>query len=168
MDDAIFSSNGDSLEEIVLLHLGLRHLTLSVAESCTGGLLAQRLTSIPNSSRTFLGGIVPYTPELKTLFAGVPPALIEVHGAVSPEVATALAGGIRTLTGSSIGIGITGLAGPTPGSGLDEPKPIGLIYIAIASATVTEVKEVNLTGDRERIRWWATQHALELLRRHLL
>lgn len=168
MDDAIFSSNGDSLEEIVLLHLGLRHLTLSVAESCTGGLLAQRLTSIPNSSRTFLGGIVPYTPELKTLFAGVPPALIEVHGAVSPEVATALAEGIRTLTGSSIGIGITGLAGPTPGSGLDEPKPIGLIYIAIASATLTEVKEVNLTGDRERIRWWATQHALELLRRHLL
>jgi nicotinamide-nucleotide amidase len=168
MDDAIFSSHGESLEEIVLLNLGLRDLTLSTAESATGGLLAQRLTAIPNSSRSFVGGAVVYSPELKTLFADVPTKLIATHGAVSPEVAIALAEGIRTRTNSSLGISITGIAGPTPGTGLDALKPIGLIYIALATPANTELKEINLTGDRERIRFWATQHALELIRRSLL
>jgi nicotinamide-nucleotide amidase len=168
MVDTIFSSHGESLEEIVLLNLGLRNLTLSTAESCTGGLLAQRITAIPNSSRTFLGGAVVYSPELKTLFADVPAELIATHGTVSPEVAIALAEGIRTRTNSSLGISITGIAGPTPGTGPDASKPIGLIYIALATATNTELKELNLMGDRERIRFWATQHALELIRRSLL
>ena len=169
MDDAIFSSNGESLEEVVLLHLGMRHLSLAAAESCTGGLLAQRLTAIPGSSRYFLGGAVVYSDTLKTTFAGTPADLIATCGPVSPEVARSLAEGIRARTEASLGIAITGIAGPGPGEpGPDADKPIGLVYVALADVEGTQVKEFNLTGDRERIRWWATQQALELIRRHLL
>ena len=169
MEDAIFSSHGESLEEVVLLNLGLRNLTLAAAESCTGGLLAQRLTAIPGSSRYFLGGAVVYSDALKTTFAAVPAKLVADKGPVSAEVAKSLAEGIRTRTGASLGISITGIAGPGPGSpGPDANKPIGLVYIALADARHTEVKELNLPGDRERIRFWASQHALELIRRHLL
>ncbi|MGD0445932.1 MAG: competence/damage-inducible protein A [Edaphobacter sp.] len=169
MEDTIFSSHGESLEEVVLLNLGLRSLTLATAESCTGGLLAQRLTAIPGSSRYFLGGAVVYSDALKTTFASVPATLVEDKGPVSPEVARSLAEGIRTRTGASLGISITGIAGPGPGSpGPDAAKPIGLVYIALANERRTEIKELNLPGDRERIRWWASQHALELIRRHLL
>ncbi|HMG02633.1 MAG TPA: competence/damage-inducible protein A [Edaphobacter sp.] len=165
MDDAIFSSRGESLEEVVLLMLEMRHLTLAVAESCTGGLLAERLTSVPNSSRAFVGGAVVYTPELKTLFADVPRETIELHGAVSPEVARALAEGIRSRTGASLGVSITGLAGPAGApSGPDAEKPIGRVYIALADGRKTTVKELNLQGDRDYIRWWSSQHALEFLR----
>jgi nicotinamide-nucleotide amidase len=167
MDDAIFSSHGESLEEVVLLMLGMRHLTLATAESCTGGLLAQRLTAIPNSSRTFMGGAVVYTNELKTIFADVPEPLIDAKGAVSEEVARALAEGIRAHTGASLGISITGLAGPAAGIGPDAEKPIGRIYIGLADSQQTQIKELNLSGDRNRIRFWATQHALELIRRNL-
>jgi nicotinamide-nucleotide amidase len=169
MDDAIFSSHGESLEEVVLLNLGLRNLTLATAESCTGGLLAQRLTAIPGSSRYFLGGAVVYSDILKTTFAAVPTALVANKGPVSPEVARSLAEGIRTRTGASLGISITGIAGPGPGPpGPDADKPIGLVYIALANAHHTQVKEFHLPGDRERIRWWASQNALELIRHHLL
>ena len=148
--------------------LGMRHLTLAAAESCTGGMLAQRLTSVAGSSRYFLGGAVVYADALKTTFANVPQEVVRTEGPVSEAVARTLAEGIRTRTGASIGIGITGIAGPGPGTGPDEGKPIGLIYIGIADADGTQVKELHLTGDRERIRWWATQHALELLRRQML
>jgi len=169
MDDTIFSSHGESLEEVVLLNLGLRSLTLATAESCTGGLLAQRLTAIPGSSRYFLGGAVVYSDALKTAFAGVPAALVAKKGPVSPEVAQSLAEGIRTRTGASLGISITGIAGPGPGApGPDANKPIGLVYIALADGHRTQVKELNLPGDRERIRFWASQHALELIRHRLL
>jgi nicotinamide-nucleotide amidase len=169
MDDAIFSSHGESLEEVVLLMLGMRHLDLATAESCTGGLVAQRLTAIAGSSRYFLGGAVVYSDALKTIFAGVPPATVTTYGPVSPETATALAEGIRTRTGASLGVSITGIAGPGPGApGPDADKPIGLVYIALADGQNTTVKELNLTGDRERIRFWASQHALELIRRNLL
>jgi nicotinamide-nucleotide amidase len=169
MDDAIFSSHGESLEEVVLLNLGLRDLTLATAESCTGGLLAQRLTAIPGSSRYFLGGAVVYSDSLKTTFADVPAELVANKGPVSEEVARALAEGIRARTGASLGISITGIAGPGPGApGPDAEKPIGLVYIALADGRQTQIKELNLPGDRERIRWWASQHALELIRHHLL
>jgi nicotinamide-nucleotide amidase len=169
MDDAIFSSHGESLEEVVLLNLGLRNLTLATAESCTGGLLAQRLTAIPGSSRYFLGGAVVYSDALKTTFASVPAELVAKKGPVSPEVARSLAEGIRTRTGASLGISITGIAGPGPGApGPDADKPIGLVYIALADGLHTQVKEFNLPGDRERIRYWASQHALELIRHHIL
>ncbi len=169
MGDAVFSAHGESLEEIVLLHLGMRHLSLAVAESCTGGLFAERLTSVPNSSSTFSGGAVVYTEELKTTFAGVPPELFKTHGAVSPEVARALAEGIRANAHTSLGIGITGLAGPAGGTpGPDELKPVGLVYIALADGVDTQVKEFYIPGDRDRVRLWATQNALELIRQSLL
>jgi nicotinamide-nucleotide amidase len=168
MDEAVFSSHGESLEEVVLLMLGLRGLTLAAAESCTGGLLAQRLTAIPGSSRYFLGGAVVYSDALKTAFADVPADLIATAGPVSAPVARALADGIRARTGASIAIAITGIAGPTPGTGPDEGKPIGLVYVALADDLGTQVKELHIMGDRDRIRWWAAQHALELIRKSLL
>jgi len=168
MDEDVFSSHGESLEEVVLLMLGMRHLSLAAAESCTGGLLSQRLTAIPGSSRYFLGGAVVYSDALKTTFAGVPADLIEREGPVSEAVARALAEGIRTRTGASMGVSITGIAGPGPGTGPDSAKPLGLVYLGIADADGTQVKQLQLTGDRERIRWWSTQHALEAIRRHLL
>ncbi|HEX2917222.1 MAG TPA: competence/damage-inducible protein A [Edaphobacter sp.] len=167
MDDAIFSSQGENLEEVVLMMMEMRHLTLSVAESCTGGLLGQRLTAVPNSSRAFIGGAIVYTPELKTLFADVPHEMVEMHGAVSPEVARALAEGIRSRTGSSIGLSITGLAGPGTAPGKDAERPVGRVYIGLADGRDSRVKELNLTGDREHIRWWSSQHALEFLRKTL-
>jgi len=171
MGEAVFSSHGESLEEVVLLMLGLRHMTLAAAESCTGGLLAQRLTAVPGSSRYFLGGAVVYADKLKTTFADVPEEMVRTKGPVSDAVAKALAEGIRKKTGASVGVAITGIAGPGPGApGPDEEKPIGLVYVAIsfADSGKTKVVELNLTGDRERIRLWASQHALEQLRRSLL
>jgi nicotinamide-nucleotide amidase len=172
MGEAIFSSHGESLEEVVLLMLGLRHMTLAAAESCTGGLLAQRLTAVPGSSRYFLGGAVVYADRLKTTFAEVPEELVRSEGPVSGPVARAMAEGIRRRSGASVGVGITGIAGPGPGApGPDAAKPIGLVYVAISFAGLTggtSVTELHITGDRERVRWWASQHALELLRRSLL
>ncbi len=169
MKDDLFSAHGESLPEIVHLLLGKQQLTLAAAESCTGGLLSQRLTALPNSSSTFLGGAVVYTSELKTEFAGVPKQLIDDRGSVSEEVARALAEGIRARTGASFGLSVTGLAGPGGGApGPDEKKPIGLVYISLASSSGTVCKQINITGDREHVRLWATQHALEMLRRKLL
>ena len=167
MGDDIFSSHGESLEEVVLLMLGLHGQTLAVAESCTGGLLAERITTIPNSSRTFLGGAIVYTPIVKTALANVPADLIEQHGSVSEPVARALAEGIRKATGATLGLSITGIAGPTLMSGADTGKPIGLVYIGLADGEDTQVKQLQIPGDRDRIRLWSTQHALELLRHRL-
>jgi nicotinamide-nucleotide amidase len=158
------SESSESLEQIVLYYLGLRQATLAVAESCTGGLIAQRITSVPGSSRSFLGGAVVYSNELKTAFAGVPPELIAEHGAVSREVAEALAYGIRRHTGATLGLGVTGIAGPTGGT---EAKPVGLVYIALSDAQKTDSIEKNFRGDRDRIRQWAAQQALDLIRRKL-
>jgi nicotinamide-nucleotide amidase len=171
MGEAVFSSHGEQLEEVVLLMLGLRQMTLAAAESCTGGLLAERLTAVPGSSRYFVGGAVVYTDSLKTEFADVPEELVRSDGPVSKPVARAMAEGIRRRTGASVGVGITGIAGPGPGApGPDAEKPIGLVYVAasFAGESKTKVVELNLTGDRERIRFWASQHALDLLRRSLL
>ena len=175
MGEAVFSSHGESLEEVVLLMLGLRHMTLAAAESCTGGLLAERLTAVPGSSRYFLGGAVVYADKLKTEFADVPEEMVRTEGPVSEAVARALAEGIRKRTGATVGVGITGIAGPGPGApGPDAEKPIGLVYVGVSFAGTkaagggTKVVELRLTGDRERIRWWASQHALEMLRRGLL
>jgi len=164
--DAVFSSHGETLEEIVALYLQMRGHTIAVAESCTGGLLAQRLTAVSGSSRYFLGGAVVYSNDLKTLFCGVPPLMIAEHGAVSAQVARALAEGIQYETGSSIGVGITGIAGPTGGT---EEKPVGLVYVAVVGkAWEPEVVERKFMGDRERIRHWASQQALDMIRRKLI
>jgi nicotinamide-nucleotide amidase len=173
-DSPVFSSNGQSLEEVILLRLEMRGLTLSVAESITGGLISQRLTSIPGSSRAFLGGAIVYAPTLKTRFAGVPAALIEKYGTVSEQVTKALAEGIRQQTGSGIGLAITGVAGPGPLTDTNgEEKPAGLVYIAIAEGSIataahTEVTKNIFNGDRDRIRTFAAQQALDLLRQKLI
>ncbi len=168
MGEDIFSSHGEGLEEVVLLLLGLANATLSVAESCTGGLLAQRLTAVPNASRAFAGGAVVYTNDVKTRFADVPPEVLEEHGAVSEAVARLLAAGIRERLGTTLGLSITGIAGPAITDGPAKANPVGLVFIGLADDHGTQVKQFNLIGDRERIRLWASQHALEMLRRHLL
>ena len=164
MEEFVFSNNNDSLEQVVLLHLGLRNQTLAVAESCTGGLLGQRLTSVPGCSRSFIGGAIVYSNALKTSFADVPTDLLQTHGAVSEPVARALAEGIRQRTGADIGVGITGVAGPDGGT---ETKPVGLVYLALSDVRETTVRTLNLHGDRERVRWMTTQYALTDLRKHL-
>jgi nicotinamide-nucleotide amidase len=164
MMEFVFSNNGDSLESVVLLLLGTRGLTLATAESCTGGLIAQRITSVAGASQSFLGGVIVYNDAVKTGFAGVPQTLLTQHGAVSEEVAKALAEGIRARTGAGLGLGVTGIAGP--GGGTPE-KPVGLVHLALATATETRTLQINVTGDRERIRWFASQHALVMLRQAL-
>jgi nicotinamide-nucleotide amidase len=163
--DAVFSSQGESLEKIVGYYLQMRRATLAVAESCTGGMLAERITSIPGSSRYFLGGAVVYDNSLKTKLAGVPPLLIAEHGAVSSQVAVALAEGIRDRCKATLGAGITGVAGPDGGT---EQKPVGMVFVAVADGAKTEVVERKFFGDRERIRHWATQQALDMVRRKLI
>ncbi len=165
LEDWIYSSEGDSLEQIVLYHLELRQATLAIAESCTGGLVAQRLTSVAGASRSFLGGMVVYSDALKTTLAGVPAELIAEQGAVSAPVAKALAQGIRGRTGATIGVGITGIAGP---SGATENKPVGLVHIAICDPQGCDTVERTFRGDRQRIREWAAQQALDLIRRRLI
>jgi nicotinamide-nucleotide amidase len=165
LGDLVFSDNGDSLEQIVGYYLQMRNATIAVAESCTGGLVAERITSVSGSSRYFLGGAVVYSNELKTAFAAVPSALIEKHGAVSREVAIALAEGIRKRCGSTFGLGITGVAGPTGGT---PDKPVGLIFHALAGEQGTEVIERKFPGDRERVRRFASQNALDMVRKKVM
>jgi nicotinamide-nucleotide amidase len=165
LDDWLYSSEGESLEQIVLYYLGLRQATLAVAESCTGGLVAQRITSVPGSSRSFLGGAVVYSDPLKTSFANVPPELIAQHGAVSAEVASAMADGIRKRTGATLGVGVTGIAGPTGGT---DQKPVGLVYFAVSDAQKTDSFNRTFRGDRDRVRQWAATQALDLIRRKLM
>jgi len=165
LDDSVFSTNGESLEQIAGYYLQMRGATVAVAESCTGGLVAERLTSVAGSSRYFVGGMVVYSNELKTRLADVPALLIEEYGAVSREVAAALAEGARDRCNSTIGIGITGVAGPTGGSA---EKPVGLVFHAIADEDGTDVVERLFTGDRERVRRFASQQALDMIRRKLM
>ena len=162
LEDVVFSSCGESLEEIVGYYLQMRNLKLAVAESCTGGMVAERITSVPGSSRFFLGGAVVYSNELKTLFADVPPLLIEAHGAVSKEVALALAENIREICNADIGLGITGIAGPTGGT---EDKPVGTVWVAVTDGSRNEVIHRRFFGDRERVRRWASQQGLDMVRR---
>ncbi len=165
LDNAVFSTGGESLEEIVGYYLQMRDLKLAVAESCTGGMVAERLTSVPGSSRFFLGGAVVYSNDLKTLFADVPPLLIEEHGAVSKEVAIALAENIREICNADIGLGVTGIAGPSGGT---EEKPVGLVWVAVSDGAKQETIQRRFPGDRERIRRWASQQALDLVRRMVM
>jgi nicotinamide-nucleotide amidase len=165
LDDAVYSRNGESLEQIVGYWLQMRNATLAVAESCTGGLLSERITSIGGSSRYFLGGAVVYTNNLKTELAGVPAEMIDRHGAVSREVAVALAEGIRYRCESTLGVGITGVAGPTGGT---VDKPVGLVFHAVASDSGTEVEQRNFPGDRKRIRRLASTMALDMIRKKLM
>lgn len=164
LGDFVFSTHGETLEEVVGMYLIMKQKTIAVAESCTGGLLSERLTRVPGSSSFFLGGAVCYSNELKSRLAGVPPSLIESRGAVSREVAQALAEGIRARSESSLGAAITGIAGPSGGT---PEKPVGLVFIALADERGTEVREFRFPGDRQRVRWLTSQSALEMIRRRV-
>lgn len=161
----VFSTDGRSMEEVVgalLRHCGL---TISAAESCTGGLLLSRLTDVPGSSDYVIGGAVAYSNPAKTDLAGVPPALIEAHGAVSEPVAVALADGISARTGSRVALGITGIAGPGGGTPL---KPVGTVVIALTGREIAaQVRTFSFFGGRPQVKFQATQAALDMVRRHL-
>lgn len=163
LGDHIYAFNDEPLETAVIRLLTERRRTVAVAESCTGGLLAARLTDVPGSSRVFLGGVVTYSNAAKTDLVAVPAALIEQHGAVSPEVAEAMARGVRARFGADFGIGITGIAGPDGGT---PEKPVGLVYIAVADAQSVEVEENRFLGNRKDIRYRSAQFALVMLRNH--
>jgi nicotinamide-nucleotide amidase len=165
LEDFVYSSQGETLEQIVLYYLEMRGATLAVAESCTGGMVAERLTSVSGSSRSFTGGAVVYSNRLKTDLAGVDPQLIAQYGAVSREVAVALADGIRERCGSTLGLGVTGIAGPTGGT---DEKPVGLVYVAVSDADGTEWVEKRFSGDRGGVRFYASQQGLDLVRRRLM
>ena len=162
---AIFAFRGEKMEEIVGLRLSVGGYTLAVAESCTGGLIAQRLTEVAGSSRYFIEGIVAYSNDAKTRSLGVEPILLLEHGAVSAAVAEAMAEGVRKRAATDFGLSVTGVAGPSGGT---EQKPVGLVYIALASELGTEHRKLMLPGDRNLIRWRASQAALDLLRRRLI
>jgi nicotinamide-nucleotide amidase len=164
LGDLVYGVDTDSLENTVITLLRERGRTLAAAESCTGGLLAKRLTDIPGASRVFLGGVTAYTNEAKTKLAGVPRETVETYGAVSRETAEALAKGAREKLGASLGIGITGVAGP----GDDEfGNPEGRIFVTLASEDALVTRSLDLYYDRERIRIAAASHALDMARRYL-
>ena len=165
LGEAVFTSNGESMEEVVARELTMHQATIATAESCTGGLLAERLTRLSGSSAYFLGGVVVYSNTLKSAWVDVPAEIIETRGAVSSEVAVALADGIRRRTGATLGVGITGVAGPNGGT---PEKPVGTVHIAIADASGSKERGILYPGERDRIRWQASQTALDLVRRYFL
>jgi nicotinamide-nucleotide amidase len=165
LDKYIFAKTETSLEEVVGMQLAMKHSTIAVAESCTGGMLAQRLTSVPGSSRYFLSGIVTYSNQSKIDLAGIPPLLLEMQGAVSEEVARGLAESVREKVGATFGVGITGVAGPEGGS---PEKPVGTVHIAVAGPAGTIHRHQVFPGSRERIRSWSSQAALDMVRRVLM
>ena len=165
LGEHLYSTDGEALEEVVARILNENRATVAVAESCTGGMLAERLTNVPGSSSYFLGGVICYSNDLKTTLVGVPQSLIESKGAVSSEVALALADGIRKRTGATLGLGVTGVAGP--GGGTPE-KPVGLVHIGLADEHGPRERAYRFPGDRERIRQFASQSALDAVRRYYL
>ena len=161
----LFSRNGEPLEAIIGALLRERSATLSIAESCTGGMVGERITSVAGSSDYFVGGFVTYTDRMKTDLLGVDPELITQHTAVSKEIARAMAEGARLRTGSTFAISITGEAGPESSTG----APVGTIFVGFAGPDgPPEALRFAMPGDRPRIRGFATQAALDLLRRRLL
>ena len=164
LGDYLYGVDISSLEEVVLTRLRQQGLTLSAAESCTGGLIAKRLTDVPGASAAFLGGVVSYTNGVKAGVLGVPRDLLEQYGAVSEPAARAMAEGVRRLTGSDLAVSVTGLAGP---DGDDRGNPVGMVYLGLSLPGETLVRRLALGGDRPRIRLLAASTALDMIRRHL-
>jgi nicotinamide-nucleotide amidase len=158
-----YGEDNDDLAAKVLDLCRTRRLKLSVAESCTGGLLGARLTAIPGSSDVFIGGVIAYDNAVKRSVLGVPQTLIERYGAVSGEVASAMAKGVVDALGGDLGVAVTGVAGPGGGT---EEKPVGMVWIA-AHGAVNECRELRLFGDRGEVRQRAAQAALDMVRRGL-
>ena len=164
LGDCLYGVDVSSLEEVVITRLRQKGLTLSAAESCTGGLIAKRLTDVPGASAAFLGGVVSYTNAVKAGVLGVPRDLLEQYGAVSEPVARAMAEGVRRLTGSDLAVSVTGLAGP---DGDDRGNPVDTVYLGLSLPGETLVRRLALGGDRSRIRLLAASSALDMIRRHL-
>lgn len=162
LGDVIYGIDTNSLENTVVESLNRHGLTLAVAESCTGGLLSKRLTDIPGASKVYPGGIVAYGAPAKTRLLGVDPAMIEEKGAVSREVALAMADGVRTKLGVDIGVGITGIAGPDSDESGLEP---GTVFVALATKDFSTCKDLHIWNDRDRIRTSSSSTALDMVRR---
>jgi nicotinamide-nucleotide amidase len=161
----LFSDDGTTVDEQVFDLLRAARETIAVAESCTGGLLSARLTERPGSSEVVCGGLVVYSNEAKTALAGVDPVLFDVHGAVSREVAEALADGARERLGADVGVGVTGIAGPGGGT---EAKPVGLVWLSVGHRDGRRLtRSVNIPGGRADVRDRSTTIALHLVRRLL-
>jgi nicotinamide-nucleotide amidase len=165
LGSAVFAVNGELMEEVIGQLLIENGKTLAVAESCTGGLIAQRLTEIPGASKFFIEGVIAYANAAKIRSLNVAPDLIEIFGAVSAEVAEAMAKGLLERAGTDFAISITGIAGP---NGATEDKPVGLVFIGYASKAEVKSIKLNLPGDRHLIRWRASQAALDFLRRKMI
>ncbi len=165
LGDRIYSRNGQPLEEVVGGLLRDRHNTLAVAESATGGLLGERITSVPGSSVYFLGGFITYTNRMKADLLGVPEDILTACGAVSKETAEAMALGARRRTGATYALAITGVAGPDVGG---DKVPVGTIFAALADPHGCQVLHRQFIGDRTRIRQFASQMALDMLRRKMV
>jgi nicotinamide-nucleotide amidase len=163
--DAVYGEDGADLAAVVLDLCRARGQTIGVAESCTGGLLGARLTAIAGSSDVVVGGVIAYSNSLKTALLAVTPGVLAHQGAVSEPVVREMAAGARAATGASIGIGITGIAGPGGGS---EEKPVGTVWIATDVEGAVESRRLRLIGDRIEVRQRAAQAALEMIRRRLL
>ncbi len=161
----IYGSDDETLEEVIGKLLTERNLTIAVAESCTGGMIAHRITNVSGSSNYFERGVITYSNRSKTELLHVPPELIEQHGAVSKEVALAMASGVRLAAGTSIGLSTTGIAGPTGGSA---EKPVGLVWIGYSDAKESLALKFNLGDGRVRVKERAAQAALDIIRRKLL
>jgi nicotinamide-nucleotide amidase len=161
----LYSHTGDSIESVLGTILRDRNATVSVAESCTGGMVAERLTSVPGSSDYFIGGLLTYSDRMKCELLGVDPALIERHTAVSEDVAAAMAEGARRRTGSTFAVSTTGEAGPESGTG----APVGTVFVGISvEGQAPDARRFLMPGDRQRIRGFTTNAALDRLRRALL
>lgn len=160
--DSVYGEDEDDLARVLLDICRTRRLKLAVAESCTGGLLGARLTTIPGASDVFTGGVIAYSNEVKTHELGVSPELLEAHGAVSEPVVRAMAEGVRRRFGVDVALAITGVAGP--GGGTDE-KPVGLVWVCVALPDRVEPRRIQSWGDRAEIRYRAAQAAMELARR---
>ena len=165
LGDRLYSQNGDPLEVVVGGMLRKIGATVSVAESATGGLLGERFTSVPGSSDYFAGGFITYTNAMKTELLGVDPEILLEHGAVSGPVAEAMAAGARRRTGSTYAVSITGAAGPDSS---DEKTPVGSMYVGLADAAGVIAMHRQFLGDRQRIRVFVVQMALDLLRRRMM
>ena len=161
----IYSEDGRELDEVVGALLRERSLTLAVAESCTGGMLCERLTRVPGSSAYLERGFVTYSNRSKVEMLGVDAAIIEAHGAVSEETARAMAAGARRAAGAQVAVALTGIAGPDGGT---SDKPVGLVFVALDGAAGTRVRRLHFPGTRDRVRHQACQAALEMVRRGLL
>jgi nicotinamide-nucleotide amidase len=164
LGDIVFGDENDRLEDVVVRELLRRKRTLATAESCTGGLLASRVTNVSGSSGVFMEGVVCYSNEAKMRDAGVKAKTLKAHGAVSRQVARELAAGVRQRAGTDYGIGITGIAGPTGGT---PEKPVGLVFIALAGPRGTTVRRAIYRYDRESFKFVVTQTALDMLKRAL-